>query len=194
MRRASLVLALVAAATVLPGLPAAAGYLNGDCTATAVEGISSREDGSQLDAKTVATATEADPFRIDPAGSVGWDARSDVPITNHTWGIGLVIGGIEVQFFSGGDPNTAGTQESTGQVSIKERLAELQVGQLEWLLDQLNGTFEAWGRINGDGGAGCDGRAWVAIEGGFGVIGLVGAGLAAAGGAMVAGAAMRKRP
>ncbi len=194
MKRAWLILGLVAAATILPALPAAAGYLNGDCTATSVSGTSSGTDGSPLDAKTVASATEADPFTIDPAGSVGWDARSDVPILNHTWGIGLVIGGIEVQFYSGSDPNTAGTQESTGQVSIKERLDQIELSQMSWVIGQLNGKFEAWGRISGDGGAGCEGRAWVEIAGGFGTLGLIGAGTAAAGGAMVLGAAMKKRP
>ncbi|HEY5684288.1 MAG TPA: hypothetical protein VIY70_02850 [Acidimicrobiia bacterium] len=191
MRRALHLTAFIAIATLAPALPATAGFLNGDCTATSVSGTSYREDGSQLDSKNVATATESDPFSIDPSGSVEWDARSDAPIKDHTWAIGLVIAGFEVQFYSGGDPNTAGTQESTGRVSISERLAEIQLTQMEWVLDQLNGKFEAWGRIDGDG-AGCDGRAWVEIDGGFGVIGLTGAALALAGGGLILRAGSKK--
>lgn len=174
-------------------LPALAGTLSGDCTATEVSGTSFAADGSQVDAKTVATATQDDPFTIDPAGTVAWNASSDVPIQNHSWQIGLVIGGIEIQFFDGGDPNTAGTQTSTGEVSINDRLEELEFTQLSWVLDQLNGTFEAWGRINGDDDAGCDGRAWVEIDGSFGVFGLIGTAVAATGGAMIAGAGVKRK-
>ena len=173
-------------------MPASAGTMEGDCTASAISGDSFRADGSALDSKTVASATEADPFEVDLAGSVEWDASSDIPLVDHTWGIGLVIGGIRTQFFSGGDPNTAMTQTSTGRVSISDRLEEIQFSQMSWVLDQLNGKFEAWGNIEAADGAFCKGTAWVEIDGSFGVVGLIGAGLALAGAAMLVRAGAEK--
>ncbi len=186
------ILALAATSLMVMATPAVAGTLEGDCRAEKVSGDSFREDGSALDSKTVASATEATPFKIDPNGSVAWTAESEVPIENHTWRIGLVIGGVRTQFFNGGDPNSARTQDSQGSVSIKDRLDEIQFSQMSWVLDQLNGKFEAWGDINGDEMASCVGTAWVEVEGGFGVFGIVGLGLAATGGAMVVRAGVKK--
>lgn len=193
MRRLTAVLGLATMGLLLIATPAAAGTLEGDCKAEKVSGDSFREDGSDLDSKTVASATEETPFKIDPNGAVAWTAASEVPIENHTWRIGLVIGGIRTQFFDGGDPNSAKTQDSSGSVSIKERLEEVQFSQMSWVLDELNGKFEAWGDINGDEMASCVGTAWVEIDGSFGLIGLIGAGVAAAGGAMIVRAGVAKR-
>ncbi|MDH3250659.1 MAG: hypothetical protein OEQ47_16950 [Acidimicrobiia bacterium] len=179
--------------TIMLAAPALAGTLEGDCRADKVSGDSFREDGSALDSKTVASATEATPFKIDPNGAVAWTAASEVPIENHTWRIGLVIGGIRTQFFDGGDPNSAKTQDGSGRVSIKERLEEVQFSQMSWVLDELNGKYEAWGDINGDEMASCVGTAWVEIDGSFGLFGLIGAGVAAAGGAMIVRAGVAKR-
>lgn len=192
MRRVVTVLAIAAIVTLL-ALPASAGTLDGACDASAVSGDSFRADGSALDSKTVASATEADPFKVDLSGSVEWDAASEVPLVDHTWGIGLVIGGNKAQFFSGGDPNTAETQTSTGRVSIADRLDEIENTLMEWVIGELNGKLEAWGRIEAADGTFCDGTAWVEIDGGFGAIGLLGAGLAAAGGAMMVRAGVKKR-
>lgn len=192
MRRRLTVLAVAAISTLLIASPAMAGTLDGSCDAAAVNGDSFRADGSPLDSKTVATATESDPFKVDLAGSVAWDASSEVPLVDHTWGIGLIIGGTKAQFFSGGDPNTAETQTSTGEVSIANRLGEIQNSMMEWVIGELNGKLEAWGRIEAADGTFCDGTAWVEIDGSFGVFGLLGAGLAAAGGAMVVRAGVKK--
>lgn len=191
MKRVLTVLAIAVMFT-LAALPASAGTLDGECDATAISGDSFRADGSALDSKTVATATEADPFKVDLSGSVEWDAASKVPLVDHTWGIGLVIGGNKAQFFSGGDPNSAETQTSTGRVSIADRLGEIQNTLMEWVIGELNGKLEAWGRIEAADGTFCDGTAWVEIDGGFGAIGLLGAGLAAAGGALLVRSAVRK--
>jgi hypothetical protein len=193
MRRCLTILAIAAMSTLAIASPAMAGTLDGDCDAAAVSGDSFRADGSALDSKTVATATESDPFKVDLSGSVGWDASSKVPLVDHTWGIGLVIGGTKAQFFSGGDPNTAETQTSTGEVSIADRLGEIQNSMMEWVIGELNGKLEAWGRIEAADGTFCDGTAWVEIDGSFGAIGLLGVGLAAAGGAMLVGAGVRKK-
>ena len=192
MKRVLTTLAIASMLTLV-ALPAAAGTLDGSCDASAVSGDSFRADGSALDSKTVATATEADPFKVDLDGSVAWDAASEVPLVDHTWAIGLVIGGTKAQFFSGGDPNTAQTQTSTGRVSIADRLDEIQNTLMEWVIGELNGKLEAWGRIEAADGTFCDGTAWVEIDGGFGAVGLLGAGLAAAGGAMVVRAGVKKR-
>lgn len=192
MRRTVTLAALVVVVGTMLALPAAAGTMEGDCTASAISGDSFREDGSPLDSKTVESATEANPFKVDLNGSVSWNARSDVPIENHTWSVGLTIGNLTPQFFSGGDPNTAKTQTSTGSVSIKNRLNEIQNTLMEWVIGELNGKLEAWGRIDGDDGRFCEGTAWVEIDGGFGLIGLAGVGIAAAGGAMVIRAGVKK--
>jgi hypothetical protein len=192
MRRLVAVLALATMSLMVMATPAAAGTLQGDCKAEKVSGDSFREDGSDLDSKTVASATEETPFKIDPNGSVAWTAESDVPIENHTWRIGLVVGGFRTQFFTGGDPNSAKSQDSRGRVSIKDRLEEIQFSQMSWVLDELNGKFEAWGDINGDDMASCVGTAWVEIDGSFGIFGLVAAGIAATGGAMIVRAGVKK--
>ncbi len=192
MRRALTIIAFAALAATMLAMPASAGTMEGDCTASAISGDSSRADGSELDSKTVAEATESNPFKVDLDGSVSWDARSDVPIEDHTWSIGLIIGGTKAQFFSGGDPNTAGTQTSVGTVSVKDRLDEIQNSMMQWVIGELNGKLEAWGRIEGADGTFCAGTAWVEIDGGFGLIGLVGAGVAAAGGGMLVRAGMKK--
>ena len=191
MKRALTILAIAATFTLV-ALPASAGTLDGECDASAVSGDSFRADGSALDSKTVASATEADPFKVDLGGSVEWDAASKVPLVDHTWGVGLIIGGSKAQFFSGGDPNTAETQTSTGRVSIDNRLDEIQNTLMEWVIGELNGKLEAWGRIEAADGTFCDGTAWVEIDGGFGAFGFLGAGLAAIGGAMVVRAGVKK--
>jgi hypothetical protein len=104
-----------------------------------------------------------------------------------------VIGGVRVAFFTGGDPNTAKTTDSRGSVSIKDRLEDAQFSMISWVLDELNGKLEAWGNIEGDDMTSCVGTAWVEIDGTFGFIGLIGAGVAAAGGAMIVRAGVAKR-
>lgn len=193
MRRLAAVLGLAAISLVMLATPAAAGTLEGVCRADKVSGDSFREDGSALDSKTVAAATEATPFKIDPNGSVAWTAESEVPIENHKWRVGLVIGGSRVPLFNGGDPNTARTEDSVGSVSIKDRLEDAQFSMISWVLDELNGKLEVWGDINGDDMASCVGTAWVEIDGSFGFIGLLGAGIAAAGGAMIVRAGVEKQ-
>jgi hypothetical protein len=183
MRR---VLLGVAAAAMLLSIasPAFAQTVSGDCVATDISGTSFSADGAQLDSSTVADATRSDPFLIDPGGSVSWDARTTRPITDHTWHIGPVIGGLEISLFSGGDPNTAETVESTGRVDIASRIDEIQTESVGWITSSLVGILQAWGRIEGDGS--CEGRAWVKIEGSP-LSGVLGQGAL---GAMVVGAGL----
>jgi hypothetical protein len=192
MKRVLTIAALATLTATMLAMPAWGGTMEGDCSASAISADSFRADGSALDSKTVETATEANPFKVDPEGSVAWDARSDVPIENHTWSIGLTIGNLTPQFFSGGDPNTAQTQTSVGTVSIKDRLDKIQNTLMEWVIGELNGKLEVWGSIEGDDGKFCEGTAWVEIDGGFGTIGLAAAALAAAGGAMMVWAGAKK--
>jgi hypothetical protein len=177
-------------------LPAIAGSVTADskCVADQISGTSYGPDGGQLDSKTVTSATSSDPFRVDLAGDVGWNAATTDPIKEHTWNIGLVIGGIEVSFFNGGDPNSAGTQDSSGRVSIASRVDEIQNSMASWALDNLSGKYQIWGKLEGEGGK-CEGTAWALIEGSpfGGLIGQVSAGTAAVGAALLAGAAVKKR-
>ncbi len=193
MKRIMSVVVFAALPVMMLALPSLAGTMDGSCSAASISGESFRADGSALDSKTVATATEANPFKVDLEGSVAWNARSDVPIEQHTWAIGLIIGGNKAQFFDGGDDNSARTQDSTGQVSIKDRLDQIQNTLMQWVIGELNGKLEAWGRIEGADGTFCDGTAWVEIDGAFGLIGLVSAGVAAGGGAMMVRSGVKKR-
>lgn len=181
---------------MIGALPAFAGSVTSDskCSADAIKGASFDADGGNLDAKSVATATSSDPFRVDLGGEVSWDASTTEPIKEHTWQIGLVIGGFEVAFFSGGDPNSAGTQTSTGITSVADQVEQLENTLVSWALDNLVGTYEVWGKLEGEGGK-CQGTAWALIEGGpfSGLIGQASFGATIAGAGLLAGAAVKKK-
>jgi len=156
-KKATVLIALVAA-SALAGLGAAmAQSLGGGCTVAA---------SSDLDTTTMVDATRADPFRIDPQGSIAWNASSPGPIMNHTWVINVEVGGFGVPVARGGDPNTAGTQQSVGERSIPAlvSLAEASGVPNANLLGSLRGIYRVFGDIAGDGGN-CAGDAYVLIEG-----------------------------
>ena len=144
----------VAALVALPALPAMAGTLDGGCTVDA---------SSDTDSTNVIDATRADPFIIDPAGSVSWVAMSQGPITNHTWKIGVVVLGREVQLFDGGDGNSGLTTESKGSKSIPAEIERINNSQISWILRNLGGVVEVYGSIAGDGAA-CSGSGWVLLD------------------------------
>ena len=154
MKRLSALLA-VAALVALPALPAMAGTLDGGCTVDAT---------ADTDSTNVIDATRSDPFIIDPAGSVSWTAMSPGPITNHTWKIGVVVLGREVQLFDGGDENSGLTTESKGSKSIPAEIERINNSQISWILQNLGGVVEVYGSIAGDGGAACSGRGFVLLE------------------------------
>jgi hypothetical protein len=153
--------------------PAVAQELEGGCSVTASSGV---------DATTVRDATQDDPFEIDPAGRITWEATSQAPIRNHTWEIWIEVAGLQVTVASGGGPNDAGqqTQEGEADVALETREAAEDLGLP---IDQLRGLFHVGGQIHGEGGS-CSGNGYVLVRGGpfDGLAGWVALGLATLGG------------
>lgn len=177
--------AAAAALLVLPALPAVAGTLDGGCKVDAT---------SDFDTTNVLDATRSDPFLIDPGGSVSWVATSPGAIQNHEWKVGVKVLGISVQLFSGGDANSAGTQESKGSKSIPEEIARISNSQTSWILNNLGGVIEVFGSIDGDGGS-CSGSGFISLEVGAldGAVGQVALGTTAAGLALMGLAGFKKK-
>lgn len=165
---------------------ASAQSLDGGCTVEATSGI---------DSTTMLDATQQDPFKVDPGGTISWNATSPGPIKNNSWEIGIFIGGFFVPLASGGDPNDAGTQSSVGSRSIPELVDEAEASGVPManLVSSLRGIYLVGGEITGEGG-GCSGDAWVLIEGSplSEPTGLGALALAVIGGAMVIGAGVKK--
>ncbi len=168
---------LVALLSML-AVPAMAGTLEGGCTVDAT---------SDSDSTNVIDATRADPFLIDPAGSVSWVANSPGPITNHTWEVGVVVLGLDVRLFNGGDENSGLSQESKGSKSIPTEVERIDNSQLSWILDNLGGVIEVYGSISGDGGAICSGSGFVSLDVGplEGLVGQISLATTAAGLALI---------
>ena len=153
--------------------PAVAQELEGGCSVTASSGV---------DATTVRDATQSDPFEIDPAGRINWEATSPAPIRNHTWEIWMEVAGFQVTVASGGSANDAGqqTQEGEADVALETREAAEDLGLP---VDQLRGLFHVGGQILGEGGS-CSGNGYLLVRGGpfDGLAGWVALGLATFGG------------
>ncbi|MGH8944844.1 MAG: hypothetical protein ACRDVL_01685 [Acidimicrobiia bacterium] len=125
------------------------GQLNGGCTV---------EASSDIDDTLVTDTSRGNPFSIDPDGGLNWVATSPGPIQDHTWEIWIDVGGFPVTIDSGGDPNTDGDPDNTGDVSdVTEYSGEQGIP-----IDELRGVFEVGGDISGDGGA-CDGFGFVEL-------------------------------
>lgn len=126
------------------------GELNGGCTV---------EASSDVDSTIMTDTTRSDPFEIDPDGGLSWTATSPAPITDHTWEIWVDVGGFRVEIADGGDANSAGDQESSGNVDDLDAYVE-EVTAVSG--SQLRGVFQVGGEIEGDGGE-CDGFAFVKL-------------------------------
>jgi hypothetical protein len=139
------------------GIVAYAQSLDGGCTVQANSGI---------DSTTMVDATQQDPFRIDPGGTLSWVGSSAGAIKNHTWEIGIYLGGFFVAVASGGDPNDAGTQTSEGTRSIPELVEQAAASGVPMAdqLSSLRGIYRVGGQIAGEGGS-CSGDGYVLIEG-----------------------------
>lgn len=125
------------------------GQLNGGCTVEAV---------SDLDETVVTDTSRGNPFTIDPDGGLSWVATSPGPIQDHTWEIWVDIGGFPVTIESGGEPNTDGDLDNTGDEPDVTGYAEDEGIPI----DELRGVVEVGGDISGDGGA-CDGFGFVEL-------------------------------
>ncbi len=179
-----LVMAALLVVVAIPALPAMGGNISGGCTVTAT---------STSDSTDVFDATQADPFVIDPSGTISWDGSSLVPITNHHWEVGVVVLGTDVQLFSGSSENSGLSQESSGSKSIPAELDRIGNSQISWILSNFGGVIEVYGSIDGDGGS-CSGSGFVLLDLGplEGIVGQVSLATAAAGLALMALAGVGK--
>jgi hypothetical protein len=126
------------------------GELNGGCTV---------EAQSDVDSTIVTDTTRGNPFEIDPDGGLTWHATSPAPIMNHTWEIWVDVGGFPIVLADGGEENSAGDTENSGEVSNINELVD-EVSDISGQV--IRGVFEVGGDISGDGGA-CDGFAFVKL-------------------------------
>jgi hypothetical protein len=122
------------------------GQLNGGC---AVQATSSAPDQTR-----VTDSSKRDPFRIDPAGSLHWQAASPTIFMDYDWEMWVEIGGIAVPFDSGHEGNEGGSPANEGDVGNVSAYAQ-SVGVN---LDQLRGVFMVGGFA-----ATCDGFGFVVL-------------------------------
>ncbi|MGH8927926.1 MAG: hypothetical protein ACRDWH_06215 [Acidimicrobiia bacterium] len=155
MRRPFFAVALLALMAI--GMEVAAQSLEGGCTVQA---------SSDIDETAMSDATRANPFEVDPAGAISWNATSPQAIMDHTWVINIDIGGFGLPVARGGDPNTAGTLSSIESRSIPELVEQAEAAGVPntSLLGSLRGIYRLFGNISGSGGT-CFGDAYVRVEG-----------------------------
>lgn len=186
MRRL-LILAIIAIPLALVGSAALAQSLDGGCTVSAT---------SDLDSTTMLDATRADPFDIDPEGTIAWNARSPEAIMDHTWVINVDIGGFGLPVAKGGDANTDGTLESVGERSIPELIERAKAAGVPNadMLAELRGIYRVFGDITGS--STCAGDAYVNIVGNplQALVGQIAAGLAALGLILMIWSGAAKKP
>lgn len=122
------------------------GQLNGGCLVAATS--------SAPDQTRVTDSYKRDPFRIDPAGSLHWEAASPTIFKDYDWEMWVEIGGIAVPFDSDHELNDGGSPANEGDVGNVAAYAQ-SVGVN---LDQLRGVFMVGGFA-----ATCDGFGFVVL-------------------------------
>jgi hypothetical protein len=107
-RRAAVVAALSMAVLV----PVAATALAADATGCSGSAVSFNANGDIVDevAAPGPGGTQAEPFVVDPAGSVAWKGSTDTVITDGTWRV--TVGGFP--FRSGDFANDDGVRKAAG--------------------------------------------------------------------------------
>jgi hypothetical protein len=167
------------------GVMAAAQSLEGGCTVQAT---------SDIDQTTMIDATRENPFEVDPEGSISWNATSAQAIMDHTWVIKVEVGGFGITVARGGDPNSAGTLNSTGSRSIADLVEQARETGFPGAesITSLRGIYRVFGQITGT--SSCSGDAYVRIDGNplQEPLGLGAAAVAALGAVMMIGAGVKK--
>ncbi len=128
------------------------GELNGPCTVTA--------QSSVPDETSVTDTSRNDPFRIDPNGTLSWQAQSSPPITDHNWEIYVGFAGFNIPIADGGDPNegeSPGSSDTITDLTAYIQEVTSATGQ------ELRGVFEVGGFIATDGIDVCDGFGFVLL-------------------------------
>jgi hypothetical protein len=131
-----------------PGSPGSASISgSGNCTVSATS--LSKQGFAVGSMNGGPTAGPISAFEVDPDGSVTWDARSGVPITNHTYNVQI----FGVTVMSGGDPNKDKTKKASGTLDLAAVFPFKIVGEIP-----------ASGFISGEGGS-CSGEAMIFLKG-----------------------------
>ena len=125
----------------------ASGFLNGGCTVAAQSSIDAVNSPSET--------SKSDPFRIDPNGSLSWQATSPTVFDDYPWEIAVEIGGISVPVAgSENENNDAGKQDSSGETDNVTAFARSEGIDI----DQIRGVFSVSGFA-----ASCDGVAYLEL-------------------------------
>ena len=122
------------------------GQLNGGCLVQAQTSVP--------DSTTVTDTSRGDPFKVDPAGSLNWQAASPTVFMNYQWEMWVEIGGIAVPFDDGEEGNEGGSPANEGQIPNIEAYANAQGIPI----DQLRGVFMVGGFAST-----CDGFGFVVL-------------------------------
>jgi hypothetical protein len=134
-----------------PPTPVVPGITLVGCTGA---GIVYDSSGQVLDNATApggGGASVDNPIIVDPGGKVVYHGQSAAVITHHHWSI--VFDGQEVK--SGGSANDGRETTHAGTEQVSSYIPSYII----------TGTFYLNGFIEGDGGARCDGAAWVKLNG-----------------------------
>jgi len=144
------VIAAIALAALAHAPAVAAFELNGGCT---LDLASTDASGAALDtAANGRGGTQEDPFIVDWDGTVSWNGSSgDTVFKNHSWQV--YVFNIPTPL-RGGDDNDEGTTTSSGSTGVSANAPF-----------QFTGLYFVSGNITGDGGARCDGSAWLKLNG-----------------------------
>ncbi len=125
----------------------ASGFLNGGCTVMAQSSIDAVNSPSET--------SKQDPFRIDPNGSLNWQATSPTVFDDYQWEIAVEIGGISVPVAgSDNQNNDAGSQSNSGSTGNVTAFAQSEGIDI----DQIRGVFSVSGFA-----ASCDGVAYLEL-------------------------------
>lgn len=105
-----------------------------------------------------ANDSAANPIVVpDESGLIAfWEGSTDVPITNHTGKIGVVLGPTTINIEEWGGENSDLETESSDSYAIDDARDVLPIN--------LVGLYEVSGFHNGDGGN-CDGSVMILLEG-----------------------------
>lgn len=123
------------------------GYLDGGCTVTAT---------SSIDAISGPTDTgRSDPFRVDPDGSLAWQATSPTVFDDYAWEIWVDVGGIAIPVAGEENQNNdSGSQMNDGDVDNVTAYARSEGINI----DEIRGVFMVGGFAST-----CEGLAYLEL-------------------------------
>ena len=109
------------------------GQLNGGCMV--------QSNTSVPDQTVVTDTSRSDPYKVDPKGSLHWEAASPTIFMDYDWEMWVELGGIAVPFDDGHEGNEGGSPANFGDIANVEAYAQ-SVGVD---ISQLRGVFMVGG-------------------------------------------------